>query len=96
MYLSSLPPPLCPDGHSGDLDAILRIIDDARHFVNVRDYIPATLYKHPSRLWPIIDDRELVNHSLAVRLPEVQLAAAIDRGVAIRLLVSDWLGRAKT
>ncbi|XP_078388815.1 5'-3' exonuclease PLD3-like [Cetorhinus maximus] len=74
----SAPPSLCASGRTGDLDAILSIIDDARSFVfiSVMDLVPLCRYCEPPRFWPAIDDR----------LRE----AACQRGVSVHLLISCW------
>ena len=78
VYLSSSPPPFCPEGREKDLDAILKVINNAEEFVHiaVMDYFPTTIYTPHSQFWPFIDD--------ALR------AAAINRGVKVRLLASHW------
>jgi phospholipase D3/4 len=78
VYLSSSPASFCPPGREVDSDAIVKAIDAAEEFVevSVMDYIPTTLYSRPTRFWPDIDD--------ALR------RAAIERGVRVRLLTSQW------
>jgi len=78
VFLSSSPAPFCPSGREVDITAIIKAIDSAEEFVEiaVMDYIPATLYTHPMKFWPKIDD--------ALR------RAAINRGVRVRLLTSHW------
>jgi len=78
VFLSSSPAPFCPTGREVDVEAILKAIDSAEEFIEiaVMDYIPATLYTHPMEFWPDIDD--------ALR------RAAINRGVRVRLLTSQW------
>ncbi|XP_063850084.1 5'-3' exonuclease PLD3-like isoform X3 [Scylla paramamosain] len=77
-YLSSSPPPFCPEGRSSDVDAILDVINKAKKFVYVAvmDYFPKTLYEHKTKFWPLIDN--------ALR------RAAIERRVRVRLLASHW------
>ncbi|XP_045138773.1 5'-3' exonuclease PLD3-like isoform X2 [Portunus trituberculatus] len=77
-YLSSSPPPFCPEGRSSDVDAILDVINKAEKFVYVAvmDYFPKTLYERKTKFWPLIDN--------ALR------RAAIERGVRVRLLASHW------
>lgn len=76
LYLSASPPSFCPPSRTQDLEAVLSIISEAQHFVHVAvmDYFPALLFKKPRRYWPYIDD--------AIK------AAAFDRKVKIRLLIS--------
>lgn len=40
------------------------------------DYYPITIYTHPPKFWPLIDN--------ALR------RAAIERGVKVKLLLSNW------
>ncbi|CAL8091902.1 unnamed protein product [Orchesella dallaii] len=77
-YLSSSPPPFCATGRTSDLDAIIDVIDKAKEFVHVAvmDYSPSLLYSKPPKFWPDIDNR--------------LRAAALDRGVSVRLLVALW------
>ncbi|XP_053701278.1 5'-3' exonuclease PLD4 [Synchiropus splendidus] len=76
IYLAASPPAFCPPTRTPDLDAILSIISNARFFLDVAvmDYFPTSGFIRPWRYWPLIDD--------AIR------AAAFDRKVKIRLLVS--------
>ncbi|XP_078284264.1 5'-3' exonuclease PLD3 [Rhinoraja longicauda] len=78
VYVSSAPPPLCATGRTSDLDAILHVIEDAREFVyiSVMDFLPLCKFCHPKRFWPAIED--------GLR------AAACERKVAVRLLISCW------
>lgn len=78
VYLSSSPPPFCPEGREQDLAAIINTIDSAEQFVDiaVMDYFPTTIYTPHPQFWPPIDN--------ALR------RAAISRGVSVRLLVSHW------
>ncbi|XP_066954127.1 5'-3' exonuclease PLD3-like isoform X3 [Macrobrachium rosenbergii] len=77
-YLSSSPPPFCPQGRSNDIDAIVDVINKAENFIYiaVMDYFPRMLYSKKKTFWPVIDD------SLRV--------AALERGVRIRILGSHW------
>ncbi|OXA58455.1 5'-3' exonuclease PLD3 [Folsomia candida] len=77
-YLSSAPSQFNPKGRTFDLDAIQDVITNATKFIDiaVMDYSPSLLYSHPPKFWPIIDN--------ALR------SAAIDRGVSVRLLISQW------
>ncbi|KAG0727375.1 Phospholipase D3 [Chionoecetes opilio] len=74
----SSPPPFCPEGRSGDVDAIVDVIGKAERFVYVAvmDYFPKTLYEKKTKFWPVLDD--------ALR------RAAMERGVKVRLLASHW------
>nr|XP_020653100.1 phospholipase D3-like isoform X1 [Pogona vitticeps]XP_020653101.1 phospholipase D3-like isoform X2 [Pogona vitticeps] len=78
VYLSSSPPALCSKGRTSDLTAILSTIKDAEDFVYiaVMEYEPQCSFCKPKRFWPVIDD--------ALR------AAACERGVNVRLLLSCW------
>lgn len=76
--LSSSPPELTADGRVDDIAAIVHVISSAQEFVNiaVMDYIPLMMYSKNKTYWPLIDD--------ALR------AAAIDRKIKIKLLISWW------
>lgn len=78
-YLSASPPSLCPHGRTRDLDAVLAVMEDARQFiyVSVMEYFPTTRFTHPARYWPVLDN--------ALR------AAAFNKHVHVRLLVSCWV-----
>ncbi|XP_054848620.1 5'-3' exonuclease PLD3-like isoform X2 [Eublepharis macularius] len=78
LYISSSPSALCSAGRTSDLTAIVRTIEDAQDFVyiSVMDYEPQCFFCKPKRFWPVIDD--------ALR------AAACDRKVNVRLLISCW------
>jgi len=78
VYLSSSPPPFCPPGREVDIDAIVKTINSAQHYIHiaVMDYFPSTIYTPHPIFWPVIDD--------ALR------AAAINRGVSVCLLISHW------
>ena len=78
VYLTSSPPPFCPEGREKDLDGLLKVINNAKEFVHiaVMDYFPTTIYTPHAKFWPYIDD--------ALR------AAAVNRGVKMRLLASHW------
>lgn len=77
-FLSSSPPPLCPSGREKDGDAIVGIINEAQQYIHiaVMDYFPTTQFTKPRTYWPVIDD--------ALK------AAAFNRRVQVRLLVSYW------
>uniref|UniRef100_A0A665UWX0 Phospholipase D family member 4 n=2 Tax=Echeneis naucrates TaxID=173247 RepID=A0A665UWX0_ECHNA len=76
IYLSSSPPSFCPPSRTQDLEAILSIISEAQHFidVSVMEYFPTTRFEKPLRYWPFIDD--------AIRM------AAFENKVKIRMLIS--------
>ncbi|EZA57925.1 Phospholipase D3 [Ooceraea biroi] len=78
LFIASSPPPFSPKGRSNDLDAILHCIAKAEKFIyiSVMDYFPLTIYTAQVKYWPIIDN--------ALR------AAAIERKIDIRLLISWW------
>lgn len=77
-FIASSPPPFSPAGRSNDIDAILHCIEKAERFIyiSVMDYFPLTIYTPKLKYWPVIDD--------ALR------AAAIERRVTVRLLISLW------
>nr|XP_055160119.1 5'-3' exonuclease PLD4 isoform X2 [Nyctereutes procyonoides] len=72
------PPVLCPHGRTRDLEALLAVMGGAQDFIyaSVMEYFPTTRFVHPARYWPVLDT--------ALR------AAAFNRGVRVRLLVSCW------
>ncbi|XP_024910078.1 phospholipase D4 isoform X2 [Cynoglossus semilaevis] len=76
IYLSAAPPSFCPASRTQDLQAILSIISESQHYVDVAvmDYFPTTRFEKPHRYWPFIDD--------ALRV------AAFERKVKVRMLVS--------
>ncbi|XP_059208696.1 5'-3' exonuclease PLD4 isoform X2 [Centropristis striata] len=76
LYLTGSPPSFCPPSRTQDLEAILSIISEARHYVDVAvmEYFPTTRFEMPRRYWPFIDD--------AIR------TAAFERRVRIRMLIS--------
>ncbi|XP_014781493.1 5'-3' exonuclease PLD3 [Octopus bimaculoides] len=78
VYLSISPPAFCANGRTGDIDAILDVINSAKKFIHiaVMDYAPALEFQRPSLFWPIID-RALRNVS-------------ITKGVEVFLLGSHW------
>ncbi|KAG0418170.1 hypothetical protein HPB47_005087 [Ixodes persulcatus] len=77
-YFSSSPPSFSPDGRTQDIDSILDVIASAKKYIHiaVMDYYPITLYGKNKTFWPRIDD--------ALK------AAAVERNVRVRLLVSKW------
>ncbi|KAM8915504.1 5'-3' exonuclease PLD4 isoform 1-T2 [Spinachia spinachia] len=76
LYLTGSPPSFCPASRTQDLEAILSIISEAQHYVDVAvmEYFPTTRFEKPQRYWPFIDD--------AIR------TAAFERRVKIRMLIS--------
>ncbi|EDV29180.1 uncharacterized protein TRIADDRAFT_18345, partial [Trichoplax adhaerens] len=78
VYLSSSPPQFCPHGRTTDIDSILATIKSAKKSVSiaVMDYSPTTLYAHPNKYWPVIDD--------ALR------DAMFNRGVNVKVMGSYW------
>ncbi|XP_029828363.2 5'-3' exonuclease PLD3 isoform X1 [Ixodes scapularis] len=77
-YFSSSPPSFSPDGRTQDIDSILDVIASAKKYIHiaVMDYYPVMLYGKNKTFWPRIDD--------ALK------AAAVERNVRVRLLVSKW------
>uniref|UniRef100_A0A8D0GTY3 PLD phosphodiesterase domain-containing protein n=1 Tax=Sphenodon punctatus TaxID=8508 RepID=A0A8D0GTY3_SPHPU len=84
LYLSSSPPALCSAGRTPDLSAIISTIEDAQAFIyiSVMDYVPECSFCKPKRFWPVIDN--------ALR------AAACQRKVNVRLLISCWQHSARS
>ncbi|XP_019725747.1 phospholipase D4 [Hippocampus comes] len=78
LYIASSPPSFCPESRTRDLEAIVSIISEAQHFIDVAvmDYSPSIRFHRPKRYWPVIDN--------AIR------AAAFERRVRIRMLISCW------
>ncbi|CAH1390970.1 unnamed protein product [Nezara viridula] len=81
-YISSSPAPLCPEGRTSDIDSILSTIEAADKFIYiaVMDYMPLMMFTPKPKYWPVIDN--------ALK------AAAIDRRVEVRLLVS-WTNHSR-
>ncbi|KAK2164997.1 hypothetical protein LSH36_56g01004 [Paralvinella palmiformis] len=80
VYFSSSPSPICPDGRTPDLDALLDVINKADRYVYiaVMDYMPLIEFSKPVKFWPVIDD--------ALR------RVALEKNVEVRLLASCWRG----
>ncbi|KAM7536163.1 hypothetical protein Aperf_G00000090146 [Anoplocephala perfoliata] len=80
VYISMSPPPFRPPGREDDLETILHIMDTAASFVyvSVMDFAPVVKnYTGPRDLyWP-----DLLN---------ALIKASVDRGVEVRILVSQW------
>merc|ERR1712223_1575210 len=78
VYLSSSPPPFCPDGREVDINAISKVISSAEKFISiaVMDYSPTFLFAKNHQFWPVIDN--------------LLRKAYIERGVEIKLLFSYW------
>ncbi|RLV62515.1 hypothetical protein DV515_00019234, partial [Chloebia gouldiae] len=78
VFFSSSPPPLCAAGRTGDLEALLGVVDGAEAFVDVAvmSYVASTEFSRPERFWPAIDD--------GLR------RAVVERGVRLRLLAGCW------
>ncbi|KAM9364980.1 inactive phospholipase D5-like [Pholidichthys leucotaenia] len=76
-YVSSSPDVFIPKDRSRDLEAISRVIQEARHFIyiSITDYLPL-LSNGTHRYWSRIDD--LIREAL------------ILRNVRVRLLISCW------
>ncbi|XP_036410338.1 inactive phospholipase D5 [Megalops cyprinoides] len=76
-FVSSSPDLFCPKDRTRDIDAIYRVILDARRFIyiSITDYLP--LVKRSShRYWSLID--------------EMLREALILRNIKVRLLISCW------
>ncbi|XP_077587953.1 5'-3' exonuclease PLD4 [Stigmatopora nigra] len=78
IYMAASPPSFCPKSRTLDLEAIVSIISEAQKFIDVAvmEYSPIIRFQYPKRYWPTIDN--------AIR------AAAFDKCVAVRILVSCW------
>ncbi|XP_062320187.1 inactive phospholipase D5-like [Osmerus eperlanus] len=77
IYVSTSPEVLCPKDRTRDLEAISRVIQEARKFIyiSITDYLPL-INTNPQRYWSRIDG--MVREAL------------ILRNVRVRLLVSCW------
>ncbi|XP_046885983.1 inactive phospholipase D5-like [Hypomesus transpacificus] len=77
IYVSTSPEVLCPKDRTRDLEAISRVIQEARKFIyiSITDYLPL-INTNPQRYWSHIDG--MVREAL------------ILRKVRVRLLVSCW------
>lgn len=76
IYISGSPPAFCPPSRTQDIDAILSIISQAQHYVDVAvmEYMPLIRFDKPEKYWPVLDD--------AIK------AAAFERKVKFRMLIS--------
>ncbi|KAJ8366081.1 hypothetical protein SKAU_G00149120 [Synaphobranchus kaupii] len=77
-FVSSSPDLFCPKDRTRDIDAIYRVILDARRFIyiSITDYLPLVKRRSQSRYWSLID--------------EMLREALILRGIKVRLLISCW------
>ncbi|NWX77030.1 PLD3 Phospholipase, partial [Alca torda] len=106
VYFSSSPPPLCAEGRTQDLGALLAVIDAAEAFVDVAvmSYLPATEFSRPQRSVRSHADPALPapRHSQLFFFPSFPphrfwpaidnrlRRAAFERGVKVRLLAACW------
>lgn len=76
IYIAGSPPAFCPQSRTQDLEALLSIISQAQHYVDVAvmEYIPMIRFNKPQKYWPVLDD--------AIK------AAALERKVKFRMLIS--------
>ncbi|KAJ8360264.1 hypothetical protein SKAU_G00167890 [Synaphobranchus kaupii] len=76
-YMSSSPDVFCPKDRTRDIDAIFRMIQDARRFIyiSVTHYLPL-INRMPQRYWSRIDG--------------MLREALILRGIKVKLLISCW------
>ncbi|XP_071832804.1 5'-3' exonuclease PLD3-like [Apostichopus japonicus] len=77
-YLSSSPPSFCPEGRTGDIDAILDVMDKAKEFIDisVMSYLPMWEFSPKPIFWNDID----------AKLRE----RALNGRVKVRLLTGYW------
>ncbi|XP_035254734.1 inactive phospholipase D5-like isoform X3 [Anguilla anguilla] len=77
-FVSSSPDLFCPKDRTRDIDAIYRVILDAKRFIyiSITDYLPLVKRSSHSRYWSLID--------------EMLREALILRGIKVRLLISCW------
>ena len=78
IYFSASPPEFQTTGRTGDLDAVLDVIDKATEFIHiaVMDFVPGFLYSYPFKYWPVINDKLITR--------------AINDRIKVKLLISDW------
>lgn len=76
IYIAGSPSAFCPPSRTQDLDAILSIISQAQHYVDVAvmEYMPLIRFQTPQKYWPLLDD--------AIK------EAAFERKVKFRMLIS--------
>uniref|UniRef100_A0A0K0DC18 Phospholipase D domain protein n=1 Tax=Angiostrongylus cantonensis TaxID=6313 RepID=A0A0K0DC18_ANGCA len=79
VYFSASPPGFQSCGRESDIDAMVKLIDEAQESLDmaVMEYAPCTLYLKPLNLW-------------YARLDEAIRRAAFDRQVKVRFLFSRW------
>jgi len=78
VFYSVSPPEFQTEGRTGDIDAIIDIMQKSQKFiyVAVMDFIPGFIYNPTFTYWPRITN-ELLHRS-------------IDHGVEVKLLISKW------
>uniref|UniRef100_A0A8C6WWA1 Phospholipase D family member 4 n=1 Tax=Neogobius melanostomus TaxID=47308 RepID=A0A8C6WWA1_9GOBI len=76
IYMTGSPPAFCSISRTQDIDAILSIISQAQHYVDVAvmEYVPMIRFQMPQKYWPVLDD--------AIK------AAAFEKKVKVRMLIS--------
>ncbi|VDL71907.1 unnamed protein product [Nippostrongylus brasiliensis] len=79
IYFSVSPPGFQSCGRESDIDAMIKLIDEAQETLDmaVMDYAPCTLYLKPLNSW-------------YGRLDEAIRRAAFDRQVKVRFMMSRW------
>ncbi|KAJ1350873.1 hypothetical protein KIN20_006781 [Parelaphostrongylus tenuis] len=84
VYFSASPPGFQSCGRESDIDAMVKLIDEAQETLDmaVMNYAPCTLYSKPLNSW-------------YGRLDEAIRRAAFDRQVQVRFLFSRWNHTAK-
>ena len=78
VYISVSPPQFLTEGRTGDLDAILDIMQKSNKFIYiaVMDYVPGFLYDPSFEYWPTINNEILIR--------------SINHDIEVKLLVSKW------
>ena len=94
VFLGSSPRPLCADGRTDDLTAILSVIKNAEKYIYiaVNEYIPMDLWKK-RQPWPVIDDQLREGTSLFIWFDDIswkglKVTAVIKRQVHLKILVN--------
>ncbi|PIK60163.1 putative phospholipase D3 [Apostichopus japonicus] len=78
FFMKSSPPSFCPEGRTGDIDAILDVMDKAKEFIDisVMSYLPMWEFSPKPIFWNDID----------AKLRE----RALNGHVKVRLLTGYW------
>lgn len=94
MNIASSPSILSRNGRTSELDAILSLITNAKHFIHifVTDYLPLFLYTGKDEtFWPVIDDAiktAIINHDVEIKLLATNAIERLDVVVYLRSLAA--------